>query len=155
MRTMHIVILLVLSMASCHQKSLKPIGDSSALPIEGTWKLITGTLINNGDTTITSYTQNVSFIKILNRDHFAFLQHDLAKGKDSATTVFVAGGGKYTFDGNHYTEELEYCSDRKWEGNSFDFTVTIKNDTLVQKGTEKIPGTAIDRINIEKYVRVK
>lgn len=57
----------------------------------GTWKLMTGTLIENGDTTVTDYTKNKSFIKIINGTHFAFLEHDLSKGKDSAAD-FVAGG---------------------------------------------------------------
>lgn len=126
---------------------------SSTSPITGTWKLLTGTLIEKGDTTVTDYTKNVSFIKIINDTHFAFLQHDLNKGKDSA--VFVAGGGKYSLRDSLYTEHLEYCSDRNWEGNDFTFTISFNKDTLIQKGVEKPEGTGINRINIEKYVRVR
>lgn len=85
---------------------------------------------------------------------FAFLQHDLKKGKDS-TAVFAAGAGRYSLNDSLYTEHLEYCSDRNWEGNDFNFTVTIKNDTLTQSGVEKVEGTVINRINIEKYIRLK
>jgi hypothetical protein len=123
-------------------------------PIEGTWQLITGTLIEKGDTVVTDYTKNISFIKIINNSHFAFLQHDLKKGKDS-TAVFASGGGKYTINESLYTEHLEYCSAREWEGNDFKFSYLIRNDTLVQKGVEKIVSQGIDRVNIEKYVRVK
>lgn len=123
-------------------------------PIEGTWQLITGTLIEKGDTTITDYTKNISFIKIINDSHFAFLQHDLKKGKDS-TAVFASGGGKYMINDSLYTENLEYCSAREWEGNDFKFNYVIKNDTLVQKGIEKIESQGVDRVNIEKYVRIK
>ena len=122
-------------------------------PITGTWQLIRGTLIEKGDTTVTDHTKNTSFIKIINDSHFAFLQHDLNKGKDSA--VFVAGGGSYTLKDNTYTEHLEYCSARDWEGNNFTFTISIKGDTLVQRGMEKVEGTGINRENIEKYVKVK
>lgn len=125
------------------------------LPIEGTWKLQTGTLIEKGDTTVTDYTKNLSFIKIINGDHFAFLNHDLNKGKDTAHATFVAGGGKYALKDSTYTEHLEYCSDRQWEGNDFDFTITIKNDTLVQTGVEKVESAGVNRLNIERYVRVK
>ena len=93
-------------------------------------------------------------IKIINNTHFSFLRHDLNKGKDS-TATFVAGGGTYELKGNEYSEHLDYCSAREWEGNSFHFTVAIQNDTLVQSGREKIEGTGIDRIIIEKYFRVK
>ncbi|HEX8356149.1 MAG TPA: hypothetical protein VF610_02000, partial [Segetibacter sp.] len=41
--------------------------------MEGTWKLLEGTLIEKGDTAITDYTKDVSFIKIINETHFAFL----------------------------------------------------------------------------------
>jgi hypothetical protein len=123
-------------------------------PIEGTWQLITGTLIEKGDTTITDYTKNISFIKIINDSHFAFLQHDLKKGKDS-TAIFSSGGGKYTINDSLYTESLEYCSAREWENNDFKFNYVIKNDTLIQKGIEKIESQGVDRENIEKYVRIK
>ncbi len=46
---------------------------SSKKPIEGTWKLLTGTLIEKGDTVVTDYTKGKAFIKIINDDHFAFL----------------------------------------------------------------------------------
>ena len=128
--------------------------DTSKLPLQGTWKLLTGTLIEKGDTTVTDYTKATEFIKIINDTHFAFLSHDLNKGKDSAAS-FVAGGGKYSLKDSSYTEHLEYCSDRQWEGNDFDFTITINNDTLTQKGLEKIDSIGVNRLNIEKYVRLK
>jgi len=122
-------------------------------PIEGTWKLLTGILIENGDSTITNYTANRSFIKIINNTHFAFLLHDLNHGKDSAE--FSAGGGRYTLHDSSYTEHLEYCNDRQWEGNDFSFTVTFHGDTLIQQGIEKIDSLGVNRINTEKYLKMK
>jgi len=124
-------------------------------PLEGTWKLLTGTTIEKGDSTITNYTKGKAFIKIINDTHFAFLSHDLNKGKDSATAAFSSGGGSYSLADSIYTEHLEYCSDRQWEGNSFEFTVSITGDTLTQKGIEKIENIGVNRINIEKYIRLK
>ncbi len=126
---------------------------STSPPITGTWQLISGTVIEKGDTTHTAYNKNISFIKIINDSHFAFLQHDLNKGKDSA--VFVAGGGAYSLTDSLYTEHLEYCSARDWEAHDFTFAVAIRNDTLVQQGIEKVANAGIDRLNIERYVRVK
>ena len=63
--------------------------------IEGTWKLISGTLIEKGDTSVTHYDKNVSFIKILNKTHFTFLQHDLKKGQDSTTSFFQVVEGTH------------------------------------------------------------
>ena len=69
--------------------------------------------------------------------------------------MFVAGGGSYSIKDSLYTEHLEYCSARNWEGNDFPFIIQIRNDTLVQSGVEKIESENVNRINIEKYVRVK
>ena len=69
--------------------------------------------------------------------------------------MFSAGGGNYTLKDSLYTEHLQYCNDRQWEGNNFEFTVTINNDTLIQKGLEKIDSLGVNRMNIEKYLRVK
>jgi hypothetical protein len=134
---------------SCSANNAK----KSVLPIEGTWKLIKGTLIEKGKVTVTDYTKDISFIKIINNTHFAFLQHDLNKGKDSAA-IFVAGGGRYTLSDSSYTEHLEYCNDRQWEGNDFKFAISIKSDTLIIKGIEKVESAGVDRVNIEKYVRI-
>jgi hypothetical protein len=123
-------------------------------PLVGTWQLLSATVIEQGDTAVTDYTKKVAFIKIINGTHFAFLQHDLSKGQDSAA-VFVAGGGSYSLTDSLYTEHLAYCSAREWEGSDFRFTIAIKNDTLIQHGVEKVESAGVNRINIEKYVRVK
>jgi hypothetical protein len=133
---------------SCNTKKAAP-------PLIGTWKLLSGTVIEKNDTTVTDYTQNKQFIKVINESHFSFLGHDLSKGKDSANAFFSAGGGKYTLKDSTYTEHLEYCSDRSWENNDFSFTISFHNDTLIQQGVEKIEATGVNRLNIEKYVRVK
>jgi hypothetical protein len=149
-----VFILIIITWMSCTVKTETDVAKPNPMPIEGTWKLITGTLIEKGNTVITDYTKSISFIKIINDDHFAFLQHDLKKGKDSSA-VFASGGGSYSLKDSLYTEHLEYCSDRMWEDNDFSFTITIKNDTLIQRGVEKVKSTGIDRLNIEKYVRIK
>lgn len=141
-------------MVSCLAKTQSEEPNPTSIPIAGTWKLISGTTIEKGDTTVTDYTKNLSFIKIINDTHFAFFNHDLAKGKDSPA-AFSAGGGRYSLKDNMYTEHLEYCSDRAWEGNDFTFTITIHNDTLTQTGVEKVEKAGIDRLNIEKYVRLR
>ena len=144
------IILFSAMIISCNQQSEQKT-TTEPLPIQGTWKLLTGTLIEKGDTTITDYTKNLSFIKIINDSHFAFLQHDTRK--DSIN--FSAGGGSYELSGDKYTEHLEYCSAKEWEGQDFNFTVTISNDTLIQRGIEKTETQGIERLNIEKYIRYK
>ncbi len=146
-----IAILFLVFMFSCKETTENNLQTTSEIPIKGTWKLLSGTLIEKGDTTITDYTKDLSFIKIINDSHFSFLQHDTRKD----STNFSAGGGRYDLTGNTYTEHLEYCSAKEWEGHDFTFTVTIAKDTLTQQGVEKIEAQGVDRMNIEKYIRMK
>lgn len=153
MKTLFTAISVLLVSSSCNIRK-DDLQERGRIPIAGTWRLITGTLIEHGDTTITDYTKGQRMIKIINATHFSFLNHDLNMGKDS-TAVFVAGGGRYSLDANSYTEYLDYCSDRAWEGHTFPFVISIQNDTLVQRGMEKVEDAGVERLNIERYVRVK
>lgn len=146
MKTKAFFVIVALIIISCTKKEPN-------VSIIGTWKLITGTLIENGDTLVTGYTDNVSFIKIINNTHFAFIHHDLNRGADSGA-VFSAGAGRYTLTDKTYTEHLEYCTAREWEGNDFSFTVSVGEDSLTQTGIEKIESLGVNRLNIEKYVRM-
>jgi hypothetical protein len=149
MKPQYYTIIFALIVVAC---SVKKHESSSA--IQGTWKLLSGTLIEKGDTTVTNYTGSLEMIKIINATHFSFLNHDTKNGKDS-TASFSAGGGRYELQGNIYTEHLEYCNDRQWEGHEFKFDVEVKDDTLIQRGKEVIEDIGVNRMNIEKYVRVK
>jgi len=141
---------LLASCASQQQEQLP----AATVPLTGTWQLISGASISKGDTTVTDYTKGMRMIKIINGSHFAFLKHDQDAPKDSANH-FDGGGGSYTLEGNTYTEHLDYYGDRNWEGKTFTFTVNISNDTLTQKGIEKVEGTGVDHEIIERYIRVK
>ncbi|MDW3191738.1 MAG: hypothetical protein R8G66_05215 [Cytophagales bacterium] len=121
--------------------------------IVGTWKLISGTIIQDGDTTVTNYTTDQEMIKIINATHFAFLRHDLNAPEDTSK-LFVAGGGTYTLEGNVYTEHLEYFTLREWEGNHFELTFTIDGDTLITRGVEEVADLNVKYYNIEKYYRL-
>ena len=152
MNNQAVAIGIMITLLSCNTVVEK--NETKSLTIQGTWRLATGTLIEKGDTTVTDYTKDREFIKIINNSHFAFLGHDLNKGRN-ADSSFTSGGGNYSLEDSLYTEHLAYCSDRQWEGNDFHFTVRIRNDTLIQQGIEKIDSIGVNRINVEKYVRFK
>jgi hypothetical protein len=141
-----------LSLCSCNNK--KPDQEKASIRLNGTWQLIQGITVTKGDSTVTDYTKNQRMIKIINDTHFAFLKHDVNVPKDSSLN-FDAGGGSYQLAGDQYTEHLDFYNDKNWEGKTFAFTVSIHNDTLIQKGMEKVEGAGIEREIIEKYVRVK
>ncbi|WP_166922066.1 hypothetical protein [Flavobacterium poyangense] len=122
--------------------------------VEGTWRLISAETTEK-DSTFSTFNSKTKMIKIINDSHFAFFNHDLQNGKDSTNAVFFGGGGKYTLKDSVYTEHLEYFNNRQWENNKFEFVVKVKNDTLIQKGIEKIEKLGVDRVIVEKYVREK
>lgn len=147
-----LILFAVILLVSCQSPVREPAAATN--PINGTWRLFRGITITKGDSVVTDYTKDQTMIKIINDTHFAFLKHDQAPKKDSSNH-FDAGGGSYTLTGNQYTEHLDYYIDHNWEAKTFNFTITINNDTLIQKGREKVEGTGIDREIIEKYIRVK
>jgi hypothetical protein len=155
-KIMYKIIVFVISstlLLACSTPTAEDEKIKAKMDIMGTWELLSGTLIEKGDTVVTDYTNGQKMIKIINETHFAFLRHDLSKGKDSA--IYSSGGGRYTYTGDQYTEHLDFCDAREWEGNTFNFTISFSSDTLIQSGIEKIDSLGINRLNIEKYVKVK
>lgn len=149
MKQSAIFLLALAIFTSCNPDS----GKKKPLPLIGTWKLIAATSTER-DSTYSTFNPKVRMIKMINETHFGFFSHDLNQGKDS-TAAFTAGGGEYTLADSIYTERLQYFIQREWEGHEFRFTVTIRNDTLTQRGVEKLENLGIDRIIEEKYVRIK
>ncbi len=141
------ILVLIISMTSCNT-------EKKHNPIEGTWRLISAETTEK-DSTFSTFNSKLKMIKIINETHFAFFNHDLHNGKDSTNAVFFGGGGKYTLKDSTYTENLEFFNNRQWENNKFEFIVKVQNDTLTQKGVEKIEKLGINRIITEKYVREK
>lgn len=149
------VFMILLIVVSCGPMTPQQNAKSEiAPPIVGTWKLLTGTTIQGTDTVVTDYTIGQEMIKIISPTHFAFLRHDLNKGKDS-TASYAAGGGRIKIGDSTYTELLDYFSVREWEGGEFELFYKISGDTLITTGVEKIEALGIEHLNIEKLVRVK
>lgn len=151
MKLKHVALFSVATLIlSCSTQTVKE--DTQILRMNGTWQLVSATTITRADTTFIDYTKDQSMIKIINDTHFAFLKHGL---KEDTVNHFDAGGGSYTLAGDKYTEHLDYYNDKNWEGKTFDFTVSLSNDTLTQQGIEKVEAAGVERVIIEKYVKVK
>ncbi|MGN7990434.1 hypothetical protein ACTJKC_24060 [Pedobacter sp. 22226] len=148
MRLKILMLFAVLSLWSCANKK----ENKKGLAIQGTWQLISATTIDKGKSETTDYSGKLKMIKMFNDSHFAFLKHSLDP-KD--TTSFDAGGGTFILKGEDYTEHLEYYKNKNWEGKTFNFKLAIHQDTLIQKGIEKVEAAGVDRVIIEKYIRVK
>ncbi|MBO9727965.1 MAG: hypothetical protein J7623_04945 [Chitinophaga sp.] len=149
--------MIAFALASCGEKKVAETPAAEVSPITGTWKLAYSKLIKNGDTSTTYPVPGKSeeMIKMFNGSHFAFFKHDLAKGKDTANVSYGSGAGTYTLAGDKYEEHLQYCTYRDWEDKHFSFTLSLKNDTLIQKGIEKIESIGVDHQTIEAYIRLR
>lgn len=149
----------LLVLAACNQpgkeNTASANGSDSTSSVQGSWKLVSAIKIKQGDTLVTypEKGQEDEMIKVINADHFAFFKHDLNHGKGKA--IYDSGAGTYTLKGDDYTENLQYCNYREWEGHSFNFKVSFKGDSLIQKGIEKIDSLKIDQEIIETYVKLK
>jgi hypothetical protein len=154
MKLTTVYFLMFIALISCESNKNSVTEAVPVNPMIGTWQLISGTTIQGKDTAVTDYTKNKKFLKIINGSHFSFVGHDLTKGKDSLA-FYSSGAGTYTLTDSLYTEHLQFCSDRAWEGNDFSFTILIQNDTLTQTGVEKVEKIGVNRLNIERYARVK
>lgn len=153
MKLLSLLALSALVLASCNSQT-ETKKATSEQPINGTWKLVSAVTITKGDTVSSFPVENQEMIKQFNGTHFSFFKHDLSKGKGK-NTVFDAGSGTYTLNGDKYEEHLQYCSYRDWEDLKFSFTVNIKNDTLVQRGIEKIDSLNVNHEIVETYVKLK
>jgi hypothetical protein len=154
MKILSACLLLACAFASCESKQNTEKSAVPDNPMIGTWQLISGTTIQGKDTTVTDYTKNKYCLKIINSTHFAFVGHDLNKGKDTLA-FYSSGAGTYTLKDSVYTERLQFCNERAWEGNDFTFHVVVQNDTMTQTGIEKVEKLGVDRLNIERYTRFK
>ncbi|UKT65586.1 hypothetical protein [Pedobacter mucosus] len=150
MRLTILLLLSTLTLISCSEKS-KSEKDLNA-DIKGTWQLVSSTTTENGLSKTVDYKGELKMIKIFNATHFAFMKHSINQ-KDS--TSFDAGGGSFKLINDDYTEQLEYYKDKNWEGKTFNFKLTINQDTLIQKGVEKVEKAGVDRVITEKYIKVK
>ena len=140
-------IILLCSILTC--KNHASDNNSAMINLEGTWKMIYAETKENDSTTIKDLS-TTSFIKIINKTHFAFFNQD-----HMDATQFYSGGGSYTLKGNEYVETLNLTSVDALRGHIFPFTIEIKGDTLVQTGVEKIAAAKIHREIIEKYIKIK
>ncbi|NLR60957.1 hypothetical protein HGH93_22835 [Chitinophaga polysaccharea] len=146
--------IMALTFAACGDKT-PAVSSTPGLTLTGTWKLAYSKMIKNGDTTSTFPVAGLEMIKLFNGSHFAFFQHDLSKGTDTSNAVYSSGAGTYVLSGDKYEEHLQYCSYRGWEDKHFSFTLTLHNDTLIQRGIEKIDSLQVNHEIIEAYIRLR
>ncbi|MET3114206.1 hypothetical protein AAKU52_001939 [Pedobacter sp. CG_S7] len=152
-RTLLLLIIIINSSLSFSQNQAKKPVVISPESLIGTWKLVYSKVTTGKKTEITYPVKDQEMIKIFSGHHFAFFKHDVKKGKID-TPVFSSGAGTYTISGDVYKEHLSYCNYREWENMDFEFTISLKKDSLIQKGIERIESLNVDQEIIEIYKRI-
>ncbi|WP_430410435.1 hypothetical protein [Kordia sp.] len=142
MKKITLLFLLLCSLYSCVEKE-------ASTNIEGTWKMVYAETIEN-DTIKLKDLSNTTFVKIINKSHFAFFNQE-----NNSNTNFYGGAGTYTLKGKNYTEILNFTAVEALKRQEFSFTIELKGDTLIQAGIEKVEDANIDRYIIEKYIKLK
>ncbi|MDB5001592.1 MAG: hypothetical protein JWR76_2669 [Mucilaginibacter sp.] len=144
----------VVLLAACKApvKEETAVKEVPSAPIQGTWKMLSAVTVTKGDSVYTYPVKGQEMIKIINNSHFAFFKHDIKGG--GSKPIYDTGAGTYKLDGDNYTENLQYCNYREWEDHSFNFKITFKGDTLIQRGIEKIDSLKIDHEIVETYIKL-
>lgn len=121
--------------------------------IVGTWKLVSGASVINGDSTlrVPNYGEIVQ-LKSWSKETFVFAGKTINNNK----TNYSFGNGEYTLQGNQYTEMIHTHVSPSYEGINLKLHIELDGDTLTQIFPVKNDWT-YDKKNymIEKYVRVK
>ena len=119
--------------------------------IEGTWRVVAGTM-KTADTTISYSQANLFGMKMIVDNQWAIFGQHLGDGD----TLAYYSGGTYTLDGNIYTESIKYNIIKSRIGRVFPFEVEVGNDTLIQKGPPQTAQYAGSKWEFrEVWVRVK
>lgn len=119
--------------------------------IEGTWRIVAGTM-KTADTTISYSEANLFGMKMIVDGQWAIFGQPLGGGD----TLAYYGGGTYTLEGNVYTESIKYNILKSRVGRTIPFEVEVRNDSLIQKGPPMSAQSAPRKWELsEVWVRVK
>jgi hypothetical protein len=131
MKRIYIIVLaLTIFMLSCQTKQTNP--------FEGNWELIhaEGTYGVGGEMIKINMNKDANNygMKMIHDNYFMTLGQDIISGVLTANY----GYGTYTLKDNIYTENIIYHVDKGSIGKSPSYEMTVKGDTLLQKGPLKI-----------------
>ena len=124
-------------------------------PFEGNWELISST---GKYTDEKGAVQNINFkkdannygMKLIHDDYFMFVGQEMVNGVVTANY----GYGTYTYKNNIYMEKIIFISGKEFTGKSPSYEMTVKGDTLIQKGPLKIGDFKDGKIEFtETYIR--
>jgi hypothetical protein len=98
----------------------------------GTWKMVFPSNVSPGDPEEKEASGKVP-VKILSETHFAF-------GSTAPDGFMYAGGGRYTLEGDTYTEIVAYHFNPNLVGEALSFTCRLEGDRWYHSGIFEVDG---------------
>lgn len=92
--------------------------ESKRGPLEGAWEMVSATYTLADSTYDPGFTQT----KILTAEHFSF-------GRQTDTGA-LSGGGRYSLDGETYTETIDYHYNASHVGKTLSFEARLEGDSI-------------------------
>jgi len=104
------------------------------ISLEGTWQLIKEIHHIYGETEWEDTPENLIYMKHITPTHFTWVSYD-----KSTETLIGTGGGTYTFDGDKYTEYIDffYPAGSNELGQAIPFTVGMEEGQWFHTGVVK------------------
>ena len=115
-------------------------------PIEGTWEMISGKLSSPDTTYLFPVTEYDRQIMMNSRTHTLWIRQDTSR-----QDAVWFGGGKYTLEGDKYTELIETFFNPKCIGKWYTATMKVKGDTLIQSGIWPAKKYGIGEYDMDLY----
>ena len=131
-----VVLMLAFVLTSCSPQ--KPQTEETTEPaneLAGVWEMSYSKYVYPDTTIITSGSANAS-IKILTSTHFAF-------GFQDTDSTILAGGGTYQYEGETYSEIIEYHTVTELVGKTIDFNIRLEEDKWYHSGTLILDGEEV------------
>ena len=117
----------IVLLATCTSKDTAEVSKKESNKLEGAWEIVYSKYTSTDTTIERTQIENPS-TKILTSTHFAF-----GWQSDDGKEVW-SGGGRYTLDGDTYTEIIEYHSAPELVGKSISFNCRLEGDKWYNSG---------------------
>jgi len=126
-RTLALVILVAAQLN--HEAAAQTDPEKTRGKLEGTWELVSYKYVEGAPFKDVIKDQRV--IKLMTGSHFVWVSYDLRKKKPTSV-----GGGRYSLEGDTYTEELDFADKRAEDlvGKRQLFKAKIEGDVWLHSG---------------------
>ena len=135
------VLFIALLIGSCAAEEERP-------PLEGAWNLVYSEWPGHNMTFPDQITG--SSIKFFCKEHFAFAGRLFV---DDVPMNYL-GGGRYTLEGNRYSEMFDYHRSEDVIGTTTRILLEIRGDTLIQRWPANNDWELDEMHHMQKYVRM-